>query len=505
MSSAIYLRKSRADTEEESIDVTLARHKKTLLEYAKSNNLIITEIYEEVVSGDGLFVRPEMIRLLKDVENGLYDSVVCMDIDRLGRVDTKDRGIIIETLRNANTTIITPNKTYDLNDEIDAFTTEIQMLLARQELKKITQRMRTGVIRTVKDGYYICEPPYGYRRKYIDKHPTLEICEEEAVVIRMIFDMYVNQHKGSHTIAEKLNELGYKTRKNTSFSRNTIRFILENATYIGKIVYNKRRRIKKKLPTDKNRSVLNSEDEWIVVDGVHPPIVDEDTYYRAKQIRQTRTHPPANTGIIQNPFAGIIRCSKCGEIMTRQTSKKTGPRLICNTVDCMQSTTIDKVENIVLSSLRQTFNEWQTLLNSSDRSTKRINNKQIEIQDTITSLKKQLQQINKQTDSLYDLLEQGVYTADVFLNRSVSLKERQENIDKQISEYQEQLKSISKKPVLRELLPIIETLLTNYDNMTAAEKNRLYKSIIKEIRYTRCKELKSKAPIELAVYYVDWI
>ena len=287
----MYLRKSRSDPEDESMEETLSRHKKTLLQFAKTNKLTITQIYEEVVSGDGLFVRPEMIKLLSDIETGEYSGVICMDIDRLGRVDTKDRGIILETFKTHDTRIITPRKIYDLNDELDEFSTEIQMLFARQELKKITQRLQQGVKRTVEDGYHVGEPPYGYRRTYQDKRPTLEIYEEEAKIIRLVFDMYVNQGIGSHIIADTLNSMGYKTRKQTAFSRNTIRFFLQNPTYIGKIVWNKRKHLKKKKPADKHKSQLNPESEWIVSDGVHPPIVDVEIFERAKK-NQRDPHSP---------------------------------------------------------------------------------------------------------------------------------------------------------------------------------------------------------------------
>ena len=65
MNVAIYLRKSRSDPEDESIEETLSRHKKTLLQYAKKASLTVTKIYEEVVSGDGLFVRPQMVLLMQ--------------------------------------------------------------------------------------------------------------------------------------------------------------------------------------------------------------------------------------------------------------------------------------------------------------------------------------------------------------------------------------------------------------------------------------------------------
>ncbi|MCC8160078.1 MAG: recombinase family protein [Oscillospiraceae bacterium] len=328
-SVAFYLRKSRMDPDSESVDETLSRHADTLMKLAQKLELNVVEIYKEVVSGDGLFTRPEMVRLLQDIEHDKYSAVVCMEIDRLGRSSQKDGGIILETFQEHNVYIITPNKTYNLNDEIDEQSVEMQSFIARQELKSIKRRLRKGVEKTVEFSCHVGEPPYGYRRAYIDKRPTLEICKDEAKVIRMVFDMYVNQGLGSQIISDTLNSMGYKPRKNDRFSRTTIRFYLQNPTYIGKIVWNRRKHIKKKFPTDKNRSVLNPEDKWIVSDGMHKPIISQELFDEAQRIRLTRSHPPSFTGELKNPFAGLIYCKNCGGAMQRQFSKISGNRLLC--------------------------------------------------------------------------------------------------------------------------------------------------------------------------------
>ena len=146
MKTCIYLRKSRADEElekKEDVD-TLARHRSTLLEVAKKQDLNIVEIKEEVVSGDSIAKRPKMIQLLEEVEQNTYDAVLCMDIDRLGRGDMQDQGRIINTFKKTNTLIITPDKTYNLNNDLDEEMTEFKTFFARRELKVITKRMQRG-------------------------------------------------------------------------------------------------------------------------------------------------------------------------------------------------------------------------------------------------------------------------------------------------------------------------------------------------------------------------
>lgn len=498
--NALYLRKSRGDPENETVEETLDKHKRTLLEFAKKANIAIGEIYIEVVSGDGLFVRPEMMRLMQDVGAGKYRGVLCMDIDRLGRVDTKDRGIILDCFKSTNTLIITPQKTYDLSDEIDEFSTEMQMLFARQELKKITKRLQAGLVRAAADGCHVGEPPFGYRRAYVDKKPTLEVFEPEAEIVRMIFDMYVNQHFGSSTIAKKLNEMGIKTKKNTPFSRTSVQFILSNQVYTGKIIYNKRHHIKKKMPTDKHKSVLNPEDKWIVADGMHKHIVDDITFHKAQEIRKQKSHPPSYTGEVVNPLAGIVRCANCGKIMTRQTSKKTPPRLICNTVGCNRSTLVSKVEDRVLDYLRGVLKNTTMLLDITPENTERI--KAVEFSNK--ELKKQLTLLDKQSSNLYDLLEQGVYDVKTFTDRSKAVSERIKNVKTALDENNKQLNSLNVVPRRKKLLPLIAHLIENYDKMTPAEQNLAYKQIISNVYYKRDKS-DYTSDFEISIEFRDWI
>ena len=117
---AIYLRKSR-DEENESRDVTLARHEKLLIEYCYRNNLNIKKIYKEVVSGESIAARLEMQRLLVDVSSGKYDGVVCIEIERLSRGNQVDQAEILEVFKKTGTKIFTLNKVYDFStdNEID--------------------------------------------------------------------------------------------------------------------------------------------------------------------------------------------------------------------------------------------------------------------------------------------------------------------------------------------------------------------------------------------------
>ena len=99
---ALYLRKSREE-ENETKEETLARHEKMLIDYCKRNNLHIVAVYKEVVSGENIANRPEMQRLLEDVDAGLYDGVVCIEIERLSRGNQIDQVEILEVFKSSRT------------------------------------------------------------------------------------------------------------------------------------------------------------------------------------------------------------------------------------------------------------------------------------------------------------------------------------------------------------------------------------------------------------------
>ena len=111
----IYLRKSRQDLEAEARGEgdTLARHRRTLTELAEARSLPVGAIYEEVVSGDTIAARPQMQRLLQEVEAGQWRGVIVMEIERLARGDSIDQGIVARAFKYSETRIITPFKTFD--------------------------------------------------------------------------------------------------------------------------------------------------------------------------------------------------------------------------------------------------------------------------------------------------------------------------------------------------------------------------------------------------------
>lgn len=490
--NALYLRKSREDERDPTF--TLDKHKRTLLEYAQNIGIGISKIYEEVVSGDTIAARPRMQELLSDIENGIVTGIICMDLDRLGRGDMKDQGIMFETIKLNRVLIYTPDRTIDLNNPCDQDYAEFKAFFARMEYNTIKRRLRNGTNRSAKDGWHVGSIPFGYERIYMyhgkpshnkNGKPTLKEDELTAPYVRMMFDMYVNQLKGTPTIAATLNAMGIKTSRGNDFRRNTVTKILKNPIYIGKIYFNREECIRKSKTGTKSLVRTKPESEWIVADGQHPALIDEDTFYKAQDMLKNKTHPPFNTGELKNPLAGLVICSKCGTPLQRRPfyQRDLPPEMLCVTKGCQMAVLQDKLEKSILRDMTIYINtadeKFQAIIGAPKPNSASMQ---------VSSLEKELSKLNSQKAKLYDLLEQEVYTIETFTKRHQEISQKISLLTNQIAEIKTTHISTEQQiTLLEKRLSNMKTLLSEYDTLTAQQKNNSLKQIYSKIYYTRQK------------------
>lgn len=503
MQYVIYLRKSRADAEAEQRGEgeTLARHEKALIELAKRQKLNVIKIYKEVVSGETIVARPVMQQLLSEVEQAVWDGVLVMEIERLARGDTIDQGIMAQAFKFSGTKIITPSKTYDPNNEFDEEYFEFGLFMSRREYKTINRRLQRGRIASVKEGKYVGNrPPYGYLRKKLehDKGYTLDPHPEQADVIRMIFEWYTKgdlqtdgtyKRLGMSLIVRKLNNLGIKPQKNDVWTLPSIRDMLLNPVYIGKIRWNSRPSVKQVTDGVVTKSRPRSEDV-ILVDGLHDAIIDSDVFETAQyNMSKNPSRPVGEKGIIKNPLSGIVVCGKCGRKMVRKPygAKNKVDTLMCPATACNNvSSALFYVEDRILKSLDNYLNEHKIKWKTDKKKSK--SNKQIELAEkAIKNYEDELSTLNKQLDNLHNLLEQGVYDTNTFLDRSKILSDRVQDIKNSMNELSSNLSLIQSNDDNQiNIIPKIEHILEVYDELpNAQKKNDLLKEVINKVTYTK--------------------
>ena len=477
------------DYDEVSVEETLSRHRQILDRYCKDKKLNVVEVLEEVVSGESLAARPQMMRLLDLVSTGMYAGVVCMDIERLSRGSSMEAGYIMQIFQTNYCKIITPGKTYDLQNESDEQFTDMKFMFSRYELKTINKRLVRGRNQSASEGKFMGSmAPYGYRPYKLagQKGNSLRIEPEEARVVQMIYDMYGKQGMGYNAIAYALNDMHIPARKG-EWSQTSIVNILTNEVYLGKIRW--RREPVKKVVKDgflaKTR-ILN--DDYELYDGMHEPIITEEQWDLVKAAQKKRNHASVNTDRqLQNPFAGILVCGKCGAIMKRTVPDKRRnptPWFRCTTRGC--DCKIIKCE-VVENSIREAMQEW-------------LENYMIEIEasqqpkvDPITTaleaVRGQLAQLQLQQENICEYLEKGVYTIDMFTKRNASLaKEIKQLQSAEADLLRQQGEGDQKKQSTAQIIPTTQHILESYQILSPAEKNRLWKLVMKKATVYRSQD-----------------
>lgn len=484
MSYAMYLRKSRADNPHESVEQVLSKHRKMLFELAEHMEIAAADIdmYEEVVSGESLYARPEMLRLLEQVENGAYRGVLCADIDRLGRGAMSEQGIILEAFRVSETLIICPGKTYDLTNDLDEEQTEMKSFFARMELRMIRKRMRRGLMQTIEAGGYVANAPYGYRKCTVGKLPSLEIDEEQAKYIRHIYDRYL-EGVGAHIIADELNAMGSVPNRNAKWCRSTVRQILRNPVYEGKVAWNRVKRYKPGKASPNHHVVYMPEDEWILVDGLHPAIISPEDWQRVQEIRKGRFIPSNNHGQVANPLAGLVVCGNCGFNMVRMGQNKGDPRLLCNTKGCIASARFDYVEGRLLADLEHIRDDLRIEV---DRA-KPPDTRGLDAQ--LRGIRGKLHKVEQKKNRLYDLLEDGTYDRATFKERLALAEDEAAKLDERRAALEAQIREA--RGVNRaKVISYLDTVLDLYPSLDPAGKNQLLKAIIDKVIYRKEKKTK---------------
>lgn len=495
---AIYLRKSRADMEAESRGEgeTLARHRASLLELAKKQQLSVTEVYEELVSGDTIQSRPEIQKLLQKVEKGAFAGVICMEIERLARGDSIDQGIIARTFKYSATKIITPAKVYDPSNEYDEEYFEFSLFMSRREYKTINRRMQAGRLASVKEGNYIgSSAPYGYKKvhDYENKCYTLEPVPDEADAVRLMYDLYINHDLGYSKIATHLNNLGIKPKRIDTWSRPTVKAIIENPLYYGKLRWNWRKN--QKIMENGRIKITNPiNHDYEVYDGLHPAIVDEAVWKRAEAIRKVNPHTRTKQSTeLKNQFAGLMYCKLCGRAMVRRPYVNNDVFLMCNHNGCnCVSAKFEDVDKAVYDAIVRTYREK---LKSSDNN--KINSNS---NDAIEkSIIKEIEKIRSQQNKLYDLLEQGIYSTEVFVERSGILNNKKQALEKELIKVKSE--KVTEADIKEHLLRMKFIIYAYNRSMSIKEKNTLLKSIIKKIEYERT-ERGNKGSFKIAIQFL---
>lgn len=511
----MYLRKSRKDLEAEAHGEgeTLLRHEQLLLSLAKRLNLTITKTFREIVSGETIAARPEMQKLLLEVEQGMCAGVLVVEIERLARGDTRDQGYIAEAFKYSNTKIITPIKIYDPCDPSDQEYFEFSLFMSRREYQTTRRRLNRGRLQSVHEGKYVGSvAPYGYQRKKLEKEKGFILVPDpdEAPIVKLIFEWFTGVNSeciGTSKIARKLNDNGVPTRKGGDWSPATVRCILENIVYIGKL-YWERRKEEKSFEDGVITVSRPRSNDYTIVDGRQKPLIETDTFNSAQHL--LNNHAPRVTckEKIANPLAGIIVCSKCNRNLVRRpySDRTKYDTLMCPNAACSTvSAPLFLVEEKLLGLLNMWLADYEPELPNPESQSTPIKS-EIKLKKKILLQKRnELEKINMQRNNLHDLLEQGVYTAEIFYSRSSLLSDTDRKLKEEIASLQKEIEYLAAQECNKHnFAPRCKYLIDNYADLSIENKNQLLRELLEKVVYTKTEKNKrgegTKPNFELEIF-----
>lgn len=491
-----YLRKSRSDDPDLSVEEVLEKHEKILNEYSERNldgKVPEENIYREIASSETIDGRPEMLRLLQAVESPRIKAVLVVEVQRLSRGDLEDAGRLIKLLRYTDTQVITPQKTYDLQDEYDRDAFERELKRGNEYLEYFKKIQARGRLASVQEGNFIGSvPPYGYDKIFINdgkrKCPTLRINEEQAAVVRTIFDLYVNKDYGYKRICNYLDEMKIKPPKGRYWSAPALKDMIDNVHYIGKVKWNCR----KTVTAVENQEIIKSRpkaSEYLIYDGKHEAIIPEELFMAAKEKKGRNSRVKTNF-TIKNPFAGLLFC-RCGRTMSLKYflrpdgSEKSAPRYFCeNQLHCgsgslLYSELIERVCQIIKSCIT----EFEVHMQNTEKDAVQVH------RQLISNLERKMDKLEQKELEQWELLSSGEMPKAIFekLNQKI-LKEKEDLKQSLHKAYDSAPDSIDYKERIARLTDALEALQN--PEVSPAAKNKYLKAVFERLEYSRERQIR---------------
>lgn len=486
---AMYLRKSRADLELEAMgeEETLARHKNMLFALAAKHDIHPDQItiYHELVSGDSIDERPEMQRLLADVYAKKYRGVLVVEVERLARGNTKDQGEVADAFQASNTHIITPAKVYDPNNEFDQEYFEFGLFMSRREYKTIKRRLEAGKKQSVMEGNYILpQRVFGYDiLRTTKKDRTLVERPDESRIVQMIFNWHTEEKRATGWMARQLTLMGIPTVKGRpEWNRGTVRDMLANPIYIGKVTWGKRRTVKEFDPElGKLVKVVKEDGTPEIFEGKHDGIISVEQFEKAQYVTQTMRNPSAkNSTEIVNPFAGLMECKDCGRNIIAVQFKDGRTTRLSHARDTLckkKSLPLDEITESFISALTAFLETFEEQMAGDD------NRAELEAHTVrLAAMEAELTKLERKRKNLFNDYEDEVYTRDEFIERKLHYNEKIDAIKKQI---QEARKSTPEPVDYSEQIVNIHAMIdcVKDPNLSAKQKNNFLKQFISKITY----------------------
>ena len=502
---AIYSRVSTIEQAEEGYSID--EQERLLIEWCNKMGYEVYKCYaDRGISGTDIKSRPSLKELLSEAEENKFDMVLSWKINRISR-KLEDVLKIVNLLENNNISFKSYSEPFETNTPAGKMQFQIMALIGEFERGTIAQNVKMGMCAKARAGEWCGGRVLGYDLVQMEKQSgakrtktKLVINEKEAEAVRFIFNEYGNG-KGYKAITNQLNKLGHKTKLGNNFSVGSIREILTNPVYIGKVRYNVRQNW-----SEKRRRNINANP--IITDGIHEAIIDETLWDKVQAILSSKKGKPARIHDGEFPLTGILKCPKCGAgmVISRTTNKmadgtkkriayyacgnwKNKGTAVCNS----NSIRAEKANEYVFNKLSELLTN-EKMVKSIVRN---VNNERVRkvnpAKEDLVRIDNELKKLDKKRAKLFEAYEDEIITKEEF-------RERKDELTNRVKVLEEE-----KAPLLVTLsdnvndeLPyeLIKSVLENFskvliESSTREQQKKLLHMIISEITVNELREIDS--------------
>jgi site-specific DNA recombinase len=471
MKVAVYVRVSTEEQAKEGYSISA--QKERLTAYCMSQGWEIVNFYVDEGYSAKNMDRPELKRMLKHIQEGIIECVLVYRLDRLTR-SVLDLYKLLELFEKHNCKFKSATEVYDTTTAMGRMFITIVAALAQWERENLGERVRMGMQEKARQGKWVPnQAPYGYD---IDlENDKLKINTFEASVVRRIFDLYLSG-MGTAKIAAALNQEGIKTKNNTNWHPFSIRYILRNPLYAGKIRWNVR---------------VNSDQYFEVKTEAVPAIITEETFMKTQKMLDSRRkkHPRAATS--EFIFSGVARCARCGGALA---GKYNGQKK--KFYSCLNR----RVGTCDMPAFKEEYLEERFLEYLSRIDFREEAAAYATIEET-NEHEREIREIEKELEAIEKRRKKWQYA---WVNEMISDNEFMERMDEERKKEEllkEQLQSLS--PVHShdmhdiDVLSILSDIKTTWKDMNALEKKAYIGFIVKQIVVDKVEQKKGPESVEI--------
>ena len=456
---------------------------------SKPNWTFVPGYIDEGISGGTTKKRENFNRMIRDAGAGLFDFIITKEISRFSR-STLDSIQYTQELLENNVGVLFQNDNINTLDTDSEFRLVIMAGVAQDEIRKLSERLKFGFRQAIKNGHVLGNDKlYGYDKMDC----VLTVNEEEAEIIRIIFDLYANQKLGTRSISKKLTQMGYTSREGNTFNTLTIRHILENPKYKGWYCGNKTQSLNYRT----KKKVFLDESEWVMYpDPTIPAIVPEELWNRANALYKKRReemmeHTSGESFQNRYPYSTKIICEEHGTTFHRQVleSKKgkkevwqckvyrTHGRAACSAPQIRSS----ELDLILSRIFKELMKEKQTIIDSLVTVLTNVP-KEVDYGSRRRRVEDEIGEINLKKDRLLDLSVEGALTVEEFKQRNDALNVQIRMLEIQLDTIREQeAKSKDGNLNIAEIRRVLDRELSFEEGVnTAMVASILEKTVVKK-------------------------